>query len=232
MFPVIYESSDLLVINKPAGIAVHKTRPNDTQHTVVDELIAYAPAIAHVGEDALRPGIVHRLDKETSGLMVVAKTNAAFFHLKKQFQDRKATKTYIALVNGSPREPFGTITAPLGKIGTKQTTRLKGKRELQERDAVTDYRTVKQYRNFTLLEVTPRTGRTHQIRVHLKSIGCPIAGDKLYSSSKLRVVSSKLGLNRLFLHAQRLSFIAPDGSALSFETDLPQDLQTVIESLS
>lgn len=226
--PIVYEDKDLLVINKPAGIAVHKTRPDDPQHTAVDELVAYDPDIAHVGEDPLRPGIVHRLDKETSGLMVVAKTNAAFFHLKKQFQDRKVTKTYIALVNGSPDEPFGTITAPLGKIGAKQTTQLKGKRELEERDAITDYKVVKNYKGYTLVQVTPHTGRTHQIRVHMKSIGCPIAGDKLYGTKKL---IPPPGLTRLFLHAQRLSFIAPDGSSLSFEADLPDDLSSVLEHL-
>ncbi len=229
MFPIVYEDRDLLVINKPAGIAVHKTRPDDPQHTVVDELIAYDPAIAQVGEDALRPGIVHRLDKETSGLMVVAKTNAAFFHLKEQFRDRTVTKRYLALVHGKPRTPQGTIAAPLGKLGTKQTTHLEGKRELTEREAITDYRTVQEFRDFTLLEVTPHTGRTHQLRVHLKSIGCPIAGDTLYGPRKL---PSPPGLARLFLHAARLSFTAPNGSALSFEADLPEELASVLEHLS
>jgi 23S rRNA pseudouridine1911/1915/1917 synthase len=228
MLSIVYEDSDFLVVNKPAGIAVHKTRPNDPQHTVVDELLAHNPAIATAGEDSLRPGIVHRLDKETSGLMVVAKTNTAFFHLKEQFKNRTVSKIYVALVHGKPKTPQGTITAPLGKIGTKQTTQIKGKRELDERDAITDYRTLKNYRDFTLLEVTPHTGRTHQIRVHLKSIGCPIAGDTLYGPQKL---SNPPGLTRLFLHAQRLSFVTSNGSALSFETDLPDELTRVVENL-
>lgn len=225
---IMYENDDLLVINKPSGISVHKAGPNDQQMTVVDLLLERYPEIAKVGEDPIRPGIVHRLDKETSGVMVIAKTNTAFFHLKDQFKNRETRKTYLALVDGHPKNPQGTITAPLGKIGTKQTTQTKGKKDLFEREAVTDYVTVKKYRNYSLLEVSPKTGRTHQIRVHLKSIGTPIVGDVLYGPRK---AANPPGTSRLFLHAQRLQFTGPDGQLLAIEADLPEELQKILSVL-
>jgi 23S rRNA pseudouridine1911/1915/1917 synthase len=228
MLDIVYENSDLLVINKPSGISVHKASPNDPQKTIVDFVVERYPDITHVGEDPIRPGIVHRLDKETSGVMVIAKTNPAFFHLKEQFKNREARKTYIALVYGHPKSPQGTITASLGKIGTKQTTQIKGKKDLFEREAVTDYKTVKKYRDYSLLEVSPKTGRTHQIRVHLKSIGTPIVADALYGPKNAKDPS---GTQRLFLHAQRLQFTAPDGQLLAIECDLPEELQKILSVL-
>ncbi len=225
---IIYEEPGFIVIDKPSGIAVHKTSPTDPQTTVVDLLRERYPHIGTVGEDPIRPGIVHRLDKETSGLMIVAKTNEAFFYFKNLFQQRDVRKTYLALVHGHPNPPRGTIDAPLGKIGAKQTAAIKGKKTLVERDAVTDYRTLQSFTNYALLEVSPRTGRTHQIRVHLKSIGNPIAGDALYAPKSL---ARPDGLGRLFLHAQRLEFTAPDGKSLVLEADLPEDLQKVLSAL-
>ena len=221
--PVVYEDEHILAIDKPAGIAVHKVSPTDPQETLADVLVRERPYLAGIGESPLRPGIVHRLDKETSGIMLVAKDQPTFEYLKNLFQTRQVTKTYLALVNGSPREPFGTITATLGKLGTRQTTQLKGKRELTERDAVTDYKTVHAYRDCTLLEVSPHTGRTHQIRVHLQSIGCPIVGDKLYG---------KKGDHRpMFLHATKISFTTATGQALTLEAGLPDSLQKVLDAL-
>jgi 23S rRNA pseudouridine1911/1915/1917 synthase len=130
-------------------------------------------------------------------------------------------------VYGHPKKPQGTITAPLGKIGTKQTTQLRGHRELVERDAITDYETKKSFRDYTLLRVMPQTGRTHQIRVHLKSIGCPIMGDALYAAGK----AMPPGLDRMFLHATTLHFTTPDGKALMLETELPESLQKVLDTL-
>ena len=237
--PIVYEDDNLFVINKPAGIAVHKVSPTDPQDTIADMLVRERPYLAGVGDpmklsdgsfragNPLRPGLVHRLDKETSGLMVIAKNQSAFLFLKEQFQKRLVKKEYLALVYGRPKELRGTITAPLGKIGTKQTTQLKGRRELVERDAITDYATEKSFRDYTLLRVMPQTGRTHQIRVHLKSIGCPIVGDALYATGKARPP----GLDRMFLHATTLSFTAPDGKALVLEADLPPELEKVLESL-
>jgi len=225
---VIYEDDNVIVLNKPSGIAVHKTRPDDPQSTVVDFLIAYYPSIQEVGEDSLRPGIVHRLDKDTSGVMVVAKNNPSFFYLKKLFQNREVTKEYIALVYGVLNSEGGDIDAPLGKIGTRQTTRIHGKKTLFEREALTHYRLLKKFKNYTLLNVYPRTGRTHQIRIHLKHIGHPIVGDSIYGPRKQNPPS---GLNRLFLHAKSIKFSTPDGKALHMETDLPKDLQRVLEDL-
>lgn len=227
--PIIYEDANILAINKPAGTAVHKVNSEDPQETVADILTDLYPDMRQVGEDPLRPGIVHRLDKDTSGLMVVAKNNKAFFYLKNLFQTRSIKKTYIALVHGSPKESKGIIQAPLGKIGAKQTTRTHGKRDLKERVAVTHYSVTRTYANFSLLEVSPETGRTHQIRVHLKLIGHPITGDKVYGPKN---ASNPPGLTRLFLHAQRLEFITPDGKSLTLEVDLPKELQDILEDLS
>ena len=225
---VIYEDDDIVAINKPAGLTVHKTGPNDQQTTLADLVVERWPKMKEVGEDPLRPGIVHRLDRDTSGLMLLAKTQKAFGYLKKQFQDRTIHKTYLALVYGAPKEPSGTIDMPVARIGAKTTTQTKGTRDLVEREAVTDYRTRTRYDGYTLLECMPRTGRTHQIRAHLKAIGVPIAGDPLYARGK----ASPAGLDRPFLHAWRLQFVTPSGTSLALEADLPDELQRVLDSLS
>jgi 23S rRNA pseudouridine1911/1915/1917 synthase len=232
--PVIYEDEHILAIDKPAGIAVHKVSPTDPQETIADILVKERPYLADVGDHVkgalshnLRPGIVHRLDKETSGIMLIAKDQPTFEYLKDQFQQRLVTKHYLALVYGHPKENRGTIDITLGKLGTKQTTQLKGKKELVEREAVTDYETIKTYTGFTLLEVLPRTGRTHQIRVHLKAIGCPIVGDVLYAKGK----PMPPGLDRMFLHAQEIEFTAPNGTRLALGAPLPPDLQKVLDML-
>jgi 23S rRNA pseudouridine1911/1915/1917 synthase len=232
--PVIYEDEHLFAVDKPAGIAVHKVSPTDPQETVADVLVRERPHLAGVGESPLRPGLVHRLDKETSGILLVAKDQESFSYLKGLFQARQVSKEYLALVYGRPKEPSGTIDAPLGKLGTKQTTQIKGKRELVVRDAVTDYQVIRTYpvkgppsHEYTLVRAMPKTGRTHQIRVHLKHIGCPIAGDKLYASKK----PLPQGLSRLFLHAEKLAFTAPDGKRLALEAPLPADLQKVLDML-
>ncbi|MCC6934521.1 MAG: RluA family pseudouridine synthase [Candidatus Yanofskybacteria bacterium] len=225
--PVIYEDAHLFAINKPYGIAVHKVSPTDPQITVADMLVAERPYLAGVGESPLRPGIVHRLDKETSGIMVIAKDQPTFEYLKNLFQTRQTQKEYLALVHGRPAQASGTIDAPLGKLGTKQTTQIKGKRELVVRDAVTDYEVLRSYPDYTLVRAMPKTGRTHQIRVHLKHIGCPLAGDKLYAAKK----PLPPGLERLFLHAWKLRLTSPDGKALALEADLPQDLQKTLDML-
>ena len=128
---------------------------------------------------------------------------------------------------GKPRESSGTIDAPLGKLGTKQTTQIKGKRELVVRDAITDYEVQKSFTDYTLIRAMPRTGRTHQIRVHLKHIGCPLVGDKLYAPKR----PLPPGLDRLFLHAWKLQFTGPDGKGLALEADLPPDLQKTLDML-
>lgn len=226
---VIYEDKNLLVINKPSGLITHPKDANDKQESVTGWLVEKYSEIKTVGEDPLRPGLVHRLDKDTSGLLVIAKTQDSFLYLKNLFQERKIQKFYLALVNGKPKEPKGIIDAPMGRIGMKRTTQLHGKKKLKdEKTAITEYGTLKNFRDFTLLDVSPHTGRTHQIRVHLKSIGTPIAGDPLYGHKNPNGPKQP---ERLFLHAYKLQFISPDGKALSFETDLPEDLQKFINEL-
>ena len=223
---VIYEDTDLVAINKPPGLTVHKTSADDPQTTLADLARERWPQIAGVGEDPLRPGIVHRLDRDTSGIIVIAKTQSAFEYLKKLFQEHTIRKTYLALVYGAPKTPSGTIDAPVGRVGAKTTTHIHGTRDLVERSAVTDYRTSKKFADYTLLECMPRTGRTHQIRAHLKSIGAPIVGDPLYSAGK-----PTLGLDRPFLHAWKLELTLPSGTAMALEADLPAPLQKVLDTL-
>jgi 23S rRNA pseudouridine1911/1915/1917 synthase len=159
--------------------------------------------------------------------MLVAKDQPTFEYLKGLFQNRQVQKEYLALVYGHPKQSRGTIDAPLGKLGTKQTTQIKGKKTLVERDAVTDYEVERIFKDYALVRAMPKTGRTHQIRVHLKHIGCPIAGDKLYASKK----PLPPGLDRLFLHAWKLRLTGPDGRPLALEVDLPPSLQKVLDTL-
>lgn len=237
--PIVYEDKDIIVINKPSDLLTHPKNKTDKSKSVVSWLLEKYPEIKNVGDPSLdsgqailRPGIVHRLDKETSGLLIVAKTQSAFDYLKKNFQERKIKKIYSALVHGILKTKSGRIEIPLGKLGTRQTTRIHGKHELTEKTAITEYKVIKTYNleltTYSLLEVLPLTGRTHQIRVHLKSIGHPIVCDPVYGGKKL---SCPPGLGRLFLHAQKLSFVTPSGKALSLETDLPFKLSNFLKTL-
>src|SRR3989344_54758 len=220
---IVYEDKNLLALNKPAGLITHPKNISDTQDSVTGWLIEKFPDIKNIGEpfiasgsEVSRAGVVHRLDKDTSGLLIVAKNNEAFFYLKNLFQERKIRKYYLALVNGRPKEPKEIISAPLGRIGLKRTTKIIGDKLIDKKEAETEYQTVKNYKNYTLLEVVPKTGRTHQIRVHLNSIGTPVSGDSIYGFKRVR---SPSGLTRLFLHAYKLEFTAPDGKKLTLETD-------------
>jgi len=233
---IVYEDNDLLILNKPSGLIVHPKNISDTQDSVTGWLIENYPRLKNVGEPFIasgsevpRTGVVHRLDKDTSGLLIVAKNNEAFFYLKNLFQERKIQKHYLALVNGRPKEPKGIISAPLGRIGLKRTTKIIGDKLIDKKEAETEYKTVKNYRDYTLLDVAPKTGRTHQIRVHLNSIGHPVAGDIIYGFKKS---TPPPGLNRLFLHAFKLELVAPGGKKLVLETDPPQDLQEVLFELA
>ena len=232
---IVYEDANLLVINKPAGLIVHPKNATDNQPSVCDWVQAHYPHLRDVGEPFSasgtplpRWGILHRLDKETSGLLLIAKNDDVFYFLKKQFRERTISKSYQALVYGQPKEPAGTISFPLGRIGLKRTTQIVGKKLIDSKESVTEYRTLKNFEKYTLLDVSPKTGRTHQIRVHLKSINCPIAGDSVYAPKGWQPPQ---GLNRLFLHAYKLSFVTPDGKALTVECGLPDDLQKVLSVL-
>lgn len=236
---IVYEDENIIVVNKPYGLITHPKNATDTQPSLTDWVSVNYPELKDVGEpfDASgapfpRYGIAHRLDKDTSGLIVIAKNQAAFDYLKKLFQTHTIQKHYYALVHGRPKESSGVINAPLGRIGMKRTTRIEGRKMIDSKESVTEYKTVRNFDKYTLLDVSPKTGRTHQIRVHLKSIGCPVAGDPVYTPKGWQKPE---GLNRLFLHAYKLEFPppagGPDGKRLTVETDLPEDLQKVLEDL-
>jgi len=225
---IVYEDSDILILDKPSGLLTHPKNKNDQSESVISWLLKNRPSIKDVGDDKIRPGIVHRLDKETSGLLLITKNQKSFEYLKGLFQKREIKKTYIALVHGQLKNKRGVIEMPLGKLGTKQTTRIHGKKELKEKSAITEYGVLKEYADYSLLEITPKTGRTHQIRVHLKSIGHPVVCDPLYAGKKL-ICPPELG--RLFLHAQKLSFVSPTGESLTVETDLPPELENFLNEM-
>jgi 23S rRNA pseudouridine1911/1915/1917 synthase len=215
--PIRYEDPHLLVVSKPAGVVVHPA-PGHTAGTLVNALLARADRPS--GGDTVRPGIVHRLDAGTSGLMVVAKTPQAYERLVAMLGARQVVRAYLALVEGVPASGSGTIDAPLGR---SPRHRKKMAVVAGGRAALTRYRVLERFDETALLDVRPETGRTHQIRVHLAAIGHPVVGDRVYGRS--RALASKLGLDRPFLHAAGLSFDHPvSGEALSFEDPLPQDL--------
>ena len=231
----LYINEDFLIIDKPSGLVVHPANINDTQNSVVSWLIKKYPEIKNVGEDPARPGIVHRLDKETSGLMLIARTQEAFKYFKKQFQERKINKTYIALVHGIVKKDEGFVDVPLGKIGTKQTTKITGKKQLVPREAYTEFKVLQRFENppksiienpLTLLEVYPKTGRMHQIRVHLNHINYPILCDPLYGGRR-KTCPPQLG--RLFLHATKISFITQQGKEMTFSSDLAPELKSFLD---
>lgn len=223
----IHEDQDFVVLDKPAGIAVHGG-VSVRGKTVADWLVQHYPEVKSVGDDPRqRPGIVHRLDKDTSGVMVVARNQKAFEALKQLFKDRKIEKTYLALVVGAPKKKSGVIDASIGRSLRQATKRAAGAQARGARTATTHYRILEKVGNYSLLEVKPKTGRMHQIRVHLASVGCPVAGDTLYGGKKALIE----GLRRQFLHALRLEFSYPEGRRLRFESPLPDDLDRVLKGL-
>jgi len=213
--PIIYEDNNVIVIDKPAGILVHPIK--NEKDTLLDFLkIKYPNA-----------QLVHRLDKDTSGLMIIAKNQKSYDWLKSQFLNRQIKKKYLALVHGILKDKKGIIAKSISKSrkrGGSQTTTPIGKK----REAITRYEVVKVYPNYSLLEVTPQTGRTHQIRVHLASIGHQIAGDEKY---KFKRQIKPRGLNRQFLHASYLQFTLSNGKIMEFQSNLPEDLNKVLEKL-
>lgn len=229
IYKLIAAEPDYLIVDKPAGLVVHPA-PGVAEPTLVDGLLAKYPEITGVGEDALRPGIVHRLDREVSGLLVVARTPAMYEHLKKQFKDRTIDKEYIGLVIGNMAQPSGTIDFPLarskrnhGKIAARTKT------SADTRIAVTHYEVVKKYQQVTLLKLKLETGRTHQIRAHLAALGYPLVGDQLYRPAKLNFKATP---GRIFLHAQNLLFTDLSGEPKTFTAPLPTDLEKFLNSLS
>lgn len=232
---VAYEDENIIVVNKPYGLITHRKNATDTQPALTDWVVDNYPELKDIGEpfsasghSLPRCGIVHRLDKDTSGLIVIAKNQASFEYLKNLFQTHTIQKHYYALVYGTPKERAGIINAPLGRIGMKRTTKIEGKKMIDSKESVTEYKVVKSFEKYSLLDVSPKTGRTHQIRVHLKSTGHPVAGDMVYAPKGWQKPG---GLKRLFLHAYKLEFSAPDGKRLTIECNLPEDLQKLLSGL-
>ncbi len=224
---VVYEDADLLVVDKPAGMVVHPA-PGHGSGTLVNALLAHVPGIELDMGDEARPGIVHRLDRDTSGLIVVAKRRSAHENLSRQMASRTMLKEYVALVAGTPRPPQGIIDAPIARDprDRKRMAIVPGGRHARTR-----YTTERDLGRSTLIRATLETGRTHQIRVHMASTGHPILGDPVYGKRTLNDAAA-LGLKRQFLHAQRLGFTLPStGEWREFTSDLPEDLQGVLEKL-
>ncbi len=219
---IVYEDDDLIVVNKPAGMVVHPAYGHQAG-TLVNALLAHCPALADQDHDE-RAGIVHRLDKDTSGLIIVAKNEHSRLYLQDQFKRREVKKIYLALVEGHLTTRQGAIEAPIGR-SRRQRKRMGVVRE--GRAAYTTYRVVEYFADHTLLEAEPKTGRTHQVRVHLAFIGHPLVGDAVYGFRKQR-----LKIPRQFLHASYLGFRRPsDDQYLELQAALPPDLQQVLDKL-
>ena len=221
---IVFENQDLMVVNKPAGMVVHPAAGH-ASGTLVNAALGYDPEFGEIGGES-RPGIVHRLDKETSGLILLARNDAAHQWLQDQFRSRKVEKAYLALVDGKPPTPSGRVEAPIGRDPShrKQMAILPSGKG---RDAVSEYKTLESFPKHTLLEFHPLTGRTHQIRLHCLFLGCPIVGDKVYGRR-----SQSVALDRHFLHAARLKVILPNETKpREFSAPLPTELQAVLDQL-
>ena len=220
---IVYEDQDLLVVNKPAGMVVHPA-PGHQDDTLVNALLAYFPALRE-SDESLRPGIVHRLDKDTSGLIIVAKNAPAQAALLEQMQRHAIIKRYLALVDGNVALDQGSIDAPIGR-DTRHRQQM-AITAVGSRQARTHFKVLERYARHTLLMVQLETGRTHQIRLHLKAIGHPVVGDPVYGSG---TVFKRAPLQRQFLHACQLSFTHPfSGETIELEAPLPADLQAVLD---
>jgi 23S rRNA pseudouridine1911/1915/1917 synthase len=217
---ILYEDADLLVVDKPAGLTVHPATGHPG-HTLLNAILAHFPHLADMG-DSLRPGVVHRLDRDTSGVMLVAKNSAAQLNLAEQFKSRSVTKAYLVLVKGHLTPERGIIEADIGR---HPSDRKRMAVVRQGREARTEYTVVKYLDNYTLLEVRPQTGRTHQIRVHLAAIGFPVVGDAVYGVESPH-------LSRQFLHAYKLGFRLPStGEYVEFTSELPEDLERALREI-
>ena len=222
---VLFENKDVLVINKPAGIVVHPSAGHKTG-TLVHGLLAYIPDLEGIG-GIKRPGIVHRLDKETSGVLIIAKNDRAHRFLQEQFKQRQVKKSYLALVDSKPPTPTGRIEASIGRDPSHRQRMAivpEGKGKL----AISEYKTIQSFTNHSLLQIRIQTGRTHQIRLHMAFLDCPVVGDRIYGYK-----TPSLSVKRHLLHAQSLVINLPDGTNNAyFEAPLPNDFQNVIERLT
>lgn len=221
---IIFENSDLMIVNKPAGMVVHPAAGHSSG-TLVHAVLAHAPEMEGISGEQ-RPGVVHRLDKDTSGLIVLAKNDRALHWLQDQFRLRRVSKIYQALCDGVPPTPTGRIEAPIGRDPSHRQ-KMAIVSEDKGREAVTEYVTLKNYHKHTLIEAHPLTGRTHQIRLHMALIHCPIVGDTLYGHRH-----PTLPVKRHFLHAYRLTIQLPgEEKKRTFEAPLPDELAAVLADL-
>jgi len=232
--PILYEDSDMLALAKPAGISVHHDGKT-SEEVLTDWLVKKFPKIKGVGEplvladgtEVARPGIVHRLDKETSGVLLVAKTPEAYDYLKAQFQDREIKKTYHAFIYGKMRDERGMIDRPIGRATgniRKWATGARARGEM--RDASTRFKVIKFVDGVSFVEVWPLTGRTHQIRVHMQSVGHPVVADPLYAEGREKL----FGFERLALHASRVVFTDLSGGVHEVLAPFPGDFEAAMEA--
>lgn len=220
---VVYEDDDVIVVNKPQGMVVHPADGN-RNGTLVNALLYHCKGGLSAINGVIRPGIVHRIDKDTSGLLAAAKNNEAHIKLAEQLKERKAVRKYYALVNGNIKEDGGTVNKPIGRSANdrkKMAVRADG------REAITHFKVVERFGNYTLVECILETGRTHQIRVHMASIGHSIVGDKTYGIKK-----EKFNLNGQLLHAKTIGFVHPStGEMMTFSSNLPDYFTDVLNKL-
>lgn len=220
---IVYEDSDVIVVNKPQGLCVHPA-PGNESGTLVNGLVYHCRGELSAINGVVRPGIVHRIDKDTSGLLIVAKNNEAHLKLSEQLKERKAMRKYIALVNGNIKEDSGTINKPIARnpADRKKMAVVQGGRE-----AITHFNVLERFGRYTLVECILETGRTHQIRVHMASIGHSIVGDPLYGIKK-----EKFNLCGQLLHAKTIGFVHPTtGKMMEFSSEIPEYFQNILESL-
>lgn len=234
---IIHDEKDFAVIDKPAGLVVYPGTKHE-EKTLVNGLLAIWPEIKNVGEDPLRPGMVHRLDKDTSGIMIIAKNNSAFEYFKNLFKDKKIDKTYTALTFGHIAEKVGQVDFPIRRSENnpvKQVAvRNKSAKNEEAREALTFFKTLKYFSDknenqYTLVEAKPKTGRMHQIRVHLSAIGHPIVGDKVYQTKN---ITQPQGISRQLLHASAIKFHSPHEKVLKFTSPFPKAFSDFLKTLT
>jgi 23S rRNA pseudouridine1911/1915/1917 synthase len=247
---IVQEEKDYLIIDKPANLIVHGGKHIE-EETLADILSEKYPEIKKVGEDPYRPGIVHRLDKDASGLMIIARNQSSFEHFKKQFQERKVEKEYLAMAFGQIEKDSDIIDFPIKRSsgGHKMAALPKSVKSIREdkilsnrdwgnikaisssRSALTSFSVIERFVNFTLLKIKIKTGRTHQIRVHLSAYGYPLLGDNLYGNKKSKVKNKKLEINRIFLMASKLGFFNLNNTWIEEDISLSEDLKEILKKV-
>ncbi len=231
----IFENKEFIIVNKPAGLLSHALH-NKIEDSLAEQLIKDYPELRKVGEDPMRPGIVHRLDRQASGLMIIPRNYESFENIKEQFKKRTIEKHYLALVYGKISKDYDTIDFPImrankgGKMASLPKT-YKGEKNSAGKTAITLFDVVKRYINYTLVDVQIKTGRTHQVRTHLSAYGHPIVGDDIYGTKKTKIKNKKLNLGRIFLVAHKLSFQDLKKQKQSFFIDLPPELKQLLKQI-